>query len=162
MTLFFLMNTIGYILINIWVNYHFGSKIRTRIITFLSNNFTNASKSTVFPFFLFMCHSPSFSLPFLPLSFPFNQKIFSNQSTLVHFHIVHCRDQGTGTISYGGTSRALKVKVLCWRRQWQLSALEFISTGVSHLRFTPAPPAASSHPALKSLPLSLFIRIHYC
>lgn len=103
----------------------------------------------------------SFIVTFLPLSFPFNQKIFLNQSLLVHSHIVHCRDQGTGTISNGGTSRALKVKVSCWRRRWQLSALGFISSGVSHLRFTSDTPAALSHLAFKSLPISLFISIHY-
>lgn len=99
----------------------------------------------------------SFSMTFLPLSFPFNQKIFLNQSSLVHFHIVHSRDQGTGTVSCGGASQALKVKVSWWRRQWQLSALGFISDGVSHYRFMSA-----THPAFKSLPLFLFIGIHYC
>lgn len=54
----------------IFIFYHFGSKIRTRIITFHSNIFTNASRSTVFPFFsLFPSMCPSPSLPFLQLAF---------------------------------------------------------------------------------------------
>lgn len=135
-----------------------------RISTFLTNIVIKSSQSSLPPFSLSVHPGvpvhlvmASFIVTFLPLSFPFNQKIFLNQSSLVHFHIVHSRDQGTGTISCGGASRALKVKVSCWRRQWQLSTLGFISDGVSLLRFTSA-----THPVFKSLPLSLFIRIHYC